>query len=327
MSAAVLAVLLAACGGPSPSATATPTSKPSPRSVVAQLRCRIAVATWNFAGGGWKGGWVTFPGGAFTADPSSNVQPPGDAAADGTGLSYDVPLKRWLPVAREMVRPDGQVYVYMASQETNPEIRMVDADGRTTVLGSLPKNLIGYHLVGAQPEGVYVTNWGAGLWRLPYSGGVEQLNTGQFWTVVSSGYAYGPVAGAGYSNPGNQIDQLNLSTTEAGPWFVKPDHAHWWIPGFDASGEPIVVWVSAAFEIWLGISSRKLLYSAPVNSPPDKAPLTTMESAIGDAHGIWVATRAGLYLYTEQAGWELASSATSDGQRPDHRSELVSGCF
>jgi hypothetical protein len=322
MLGSVLSMLLSACGS-SPAATTTPSALARPPSIVAGLHCKVALALWH---GAWTGGWLSLPDGAFTADPSSSVSPAPDTA-DGTGLSYDVALKRWLPASPDVVRPDGQVYAYLAPQQIDGQVRVVDANGRTTVLSVLPHNLVGYHLVSVLPEGVYVTNWRGGLWRLRYSGGIEQLNTKEPWSAVANGFAYGPAAGRGYLNNADEIDRFNLATGEAGPWFVKQGML-WGIAGFAPTGEAVVTWSSGSrTELWLASSPPKLLYATTSFEEVNAA--ATGWSVVDDAHGMWVATGAALYLYSEQAGWERVWTATPDVFKPGvgQRVALASGCI
>ena len=104
---------------PSPVPSATPT----PPSLLATLNCRIAVSTGNPG----SGGFVAIPGGQFTADKASDVDLPGQSGA--SGLSYSVALRKWLPVPRSWITPDGKRYVYWNWQQGTLEV--VDAATNT----------------------------------------------------------------------------------------------------------------------------------------------------------------------------------------------------
>lgn len=293
---------------PSPvqSPTPSPSPSPSPISVVATLHGKIAIS----AGNSGSGGWIQFPGGAFTADPKSNVALPGLGYANG--LAWNASMNAWVPVNWYLVRQDGQVYAFMNWTQTGVVVQVVRRNGTTYQLGGLPQNVYSFGAISAEPEGVYVVNTGGqgGLWLLDYSGGVKQLAQSGFWQVASFGYAYGTITSSVPQGGTNVIRRMNLKTGLTTDWFTRPGKRSQ-VVGVTINGTPIIESTSSTTdEVWLGTQTPKLLATnyAPPSGVNGQQPYVM--SALGDQVGIWIATTTGLYLYTDKAGLEFASSAT-----------------
>lgn len=299
---------------PTPSPKTSPTPSPSPYSAIANVRGKIAIST----GQAGSGGWITFPGGAFTADPKSNVSIQGQGWANG--LAWNAAMNGWVPVNWYMVRNDGQVYAFMTWTQNGPSVQAVRRNGTTFMLGTLPQNNTGYSALGAEPEGVYVTtdNGQGGLWLLDYSGGVKQVAATGFYQLAAFGYAYGTVTPFVPQGGTNVIIRTNLKTGQTVNWFTRPGLESR-VVGVTLDGTPIIEASDrTSAQVWLGAQNPKLLHVAvldptrqssnyPGYQPQQPAYAIT---ALGDQVGIWVATYDGLYLYTDKAGWEFASSTT-----------------
>lgn len=292
---------------PSPMQSPTPSALPSPVSTVATLHGKIAISS----GQSGSGGWIQFPGGAFTADPKSNATLPGMGFANG--LAWNAAMNTWVPVSWYMVRQDGQVYAYISSTQTGLVVVVVRRDGTTFQLGALPQNVFTFGAISAEPEGVYVINTTGqgGLWLLDYAGGVKQLAPNGFWQMAAFGYAYGTITPSVPQGATNVIRRMNLKTGQTADWFSRPGMQSQ-VVGMTINGTPIIEARSVSVsEVWLGTQTPKLLHSTMAMPPTGMyGQQLYVTSALGDQVGIWVATTNGLYLYTDKSGWELASQTT-----------------
>src|SRR5258708_27613013 len=68
--------------------------------------CRLPVLA------GTSGAFISFPDGAVTIDHSLALSP--YKGGYGNGYTYDAPVKKWVPVPRSSVSPDGRSYSYLA---------------------------------------------------------------------------------------------------------------------------------------------------------------------------------------------------------------------
>jgi len=192
-----LAVILAACGGPTtasgghPNVSPTPKPSLSPSSTTGSVggrSCRLPVVTWTQTAQGRVAaeGFLTYPTAQLTSDASGGVVLDGTryrstakpylyGGGPGAG-SYDWPLGRWLPVKPRSVSPDGSHYAYSTDFGA---IHVVDV---ATGIDRTLKGLEGpdYVLYYAK-EGVYFNQeWegppGPGLWLLdPVTGTVQAV--------------------------------------------------------------------------------------------------------------------------------------------------------
>ena len=293
---------------PKASPTPSPAASPTPASVIATLNGKIAIS----GGQPGSGGWIQFPGGAFTADPKSNVTLPGGNW--GYGLAWNAATKAWVNVTWYQVRQDGQLYVFSVWDSTGQRVEAVRRDGTTYMLAPLPQSpTYAFTILSAEPEGVYVSTLSGqgGLWLLDYAGGIRQVSPTGFWQLAAFGYAYGTVTPYVPQGATNVILRMNMKTGVYVEWFTRPGMQSHTV-GVTVAGMPVIEATSAATdEVWLGTQVPKLLTSRPAPATvPGGQPGAYVSSALGDEVGIWVATSAGLYLYTDKAGWEFASPTT-----------------
>lgn len=312
-------------GAPSPGAT--PGGRTSPRpstvAVVASLKCRIAISS----GQPGSGGFVTFPGAIFAADPSSNVQ-----SAFGYGLMFDRAFSRWLPVPRSWVSPDGTRYVYWDPRAGSLEAVSLNSSG-LTALGPKPGGAASaarvssalWQPVEALEAGVYAIAAGPpspGLWLFPWSGSGEQqvIGTG-FWHAIGGSAAYGTASQSVPQGAENTILRLTLAGGSPVEWFSRPGLQSR-VVGFDVAGNAVVEAGSpGATEVWLvtGPRAGTKLLTIPQPQPGQSGGQSraALMSVVGDANGIWLATTDGLY-FAGPTGTEKASSVTG---------LLGAGCF
>jgi hypothetical protein len=288
-----------------PSSGAAPSPEPSPTSLVASLSCRLPIS--SYAGG--SGGFVSFPAGTFSSDPASIIAGPG-------ANTYDRAAAKWLPVSRSAVTPDGTRYVEW--DELNRSFRVVAvASGLQTEIGpafsgpawgaaSIARtNGSPWTLLDAAPDGVYATPpfgrvAGSGLWFFAYSGGAEkQMATFGYWQAVGGSAAWGTRAPAAPQGATVTIVRLDLGTGGAVDWFSQ-DGMDARVAGFDAAGHPVVVTSSqTSVQVWLvdgqNRGSRVLALPRP-QAQGYQQNTAGVQSVVGDANGVWLATFDALYL-------------------------------
>ena len=163
------------------------------------------------------GGFVEGPQGVWTADPRGGISKSGNfyvtdvvPTLKGTAFSswdvgsYDLALKRWLPVRRSQVRGDGLAYAYAEPYKANASdplenstrIHVVSpADGSDRVIYSGPPRSV----VDYESDGIYVTaahyyageGYGVGLWRLdPRTGAATEIPNGVAFEVLDHGIGW-----------------------------------------------------------------------------------------------------------------------------------------
>jgi hypothetical protein len=274
-----------------------------------QLVCRLPV----YAGQNGSGGFIQYPGGNFTADPSSAVGlPSGASPAPGggyggnfLGIAYDRPFARWLPVPYTWVSPDGSRYAFAAGDG----IYWVDvATGTEYELGA------GHYwtLVGVKNDGVYASIAGqGGLWFLPYTRSPQQITTTGFWQAVSTTAAYGTATSAVPQGVANTIIRLDLSSGTVSDWFTRQG-ASSAVRGLDAAGNPIV-----DVQLYAG-DSETWIAKGPTADPifGSVENLRDQGTPIADTHGIWFVFYSsppyvqGLALYIPGTGLYWMSNYT-----------------
>ncbi|HEV2036181.1 MAG TPA: hypothetical protein VGU71_18645 [Candidatus Dormibacteraeota bacterium] len=291
-----------------------PSSSGAPAQTYA-MNCSLPV----YAGGPGSGGFITFPGGNFIADPRSGVvlpspspgspspPPPGYGQPQfQNGLSYDRAHSRWLPVQSSWVTPDGSRYAYLS-----PDSIYVQnvADTGQIELG------VGHAwaIVSVVANGVYATNpTVAGLWFLPFTGAAKQVIAGGYWQAAAGGFAYGTVTSAVPQGAANTIIRLDLNTGSQVDYFTRPSSQSS-VVAFDTKGSPIIqAYTPNGTEIWLatGPNVSAVLVVSTQGFNPNGTPFA-------DSHGIWFpgyANYSGADIALFVAGQGLFSMASLGAQ-------------
>ena len=311
----VLIVVLAACG-PSSSTSSIPAPSPSqsPRATgEPELTCRLPAAI--AINGNVTGGFVSFPGGDFTADRASTLVQRGadQFQAGGTppgrrGLTYDRAFSQWLPVARNAVSPDGAKYVYTDGRLDSQKAHLVDVrTGAENVIA-----LTGFQFVALvveyRADGIYLASGyegpALGLWLLdPVAGSYRQLpvTTRGIWDVDRgfswTGVLVDPADSRGPS-ASDSVVRVDLKTGAKTSWFTRLGSSVYPI-GFDQDGHPFVsvhawdTYPGGSTEVWLATApdSAKLIDSGSLQlgAPGQGEP-------VADLHGVWFAGSQGIYL-------------------------------
>lgn len=261
------------------------------------LACQLPVYT---SGVQKSGGFISFPDGKFVADKSSGVVAPGDGA--WFGLTYDVAVKRWLPVPKTWVSPDGTVYFFAEPLSGNNMMFEVNAQsGVSAELGITPLGY-GWQVMAVTPDYVFAISLmsHAGVYVMPISSPYSQERSipDGFWTAGYGDYIFGTTVPGGGAieriDARNQI--MDTSPIGAEPWFNKSSSAE--ILGFDGSGNP-VIWTGTGLWIATGPDQATLISSSPPLAIPTSqdSPLYGTDAPVSDTHGLWFSTTDGIYLY------------------------------
>lgn len=306
---AVVAIGLAGCGGGS-TAGATPT--PSTTATVASaLNCSLPIALDS----GQQAGFLSIPSGTFTPDPSAGVS--------SSGITYDRPYKRWLPVRWTQVLPDGSAYAYTREATPTPTRNEIHIVNVATGSDRVVFNQDAYHVVAYQPEGVYLdyhlngTDASSGLWRLDAAGSLRAYPSGRQatwgWIAAGSAWSYS-VNGNRFGS--NSFNRLDLSTGAVETWFTvaapeppAPGSKSIRVIGFDGSHPLVQVYVDDhTSQIWrlsaAGQATRLPDLPLGVLSPP---------FSVADSHGTWlIAGDGSVYLYAG-AVFKRVAAAPSAG--------------
>lgn len=246
------------------------------------LSCSLPV----YAGQVGSGGFVTFPGGQFIADPKSNVTaptppgvspPPPGYGMGGQPLAYDRAYSRWVPVAYRQLTPDGSHYAFPYQGGI---YAVTVSSGALTQLQAGPD----WRIVEVRNEGVYVGKvTTGGLWLAPFTGSPHQITSSGYWQAVNGGSAYGTVTSAVPQGAANIVIQMNLQTGYTVNWFTQP-YTQATVVGFDGQGNPILYAYGPNGEsVWIASAPGSDVLITTGNT------FNTSADPITDRNGIWFA--------------------------------------
>jgi hypothetical protein len=213
-----------------------------------------------------------------------------------------VAVKRWLPVPKTWVSPDGTVYFFAEPLSGNNMMFEVNAQsGVSAELGITPLGY-GWQVMAVTPDYVFAISLmsHAGVYVMPISSPYSQERSipDGFWTAGYGDYIFGTTVPGGGAieriDARNQI--MDTSPIGAEPWFNKSSSAE--ILGFDGSGNP-VIWTGTGLWIATGPDQATLISSSPPLAIPTSqdSPLYGTDAPVSDTHGLWFSTTDGIYLY------------------------------
>jgi hypothetical protein len=281
--------------------------------------CRLPFAQ-DVSPGQWRGGFIDFPSGAFTPDPSAPRIP---------GY-YDRAVSKWLPVPRNLVARDGLHYAYTTGGigQTPGPLRLHVVDAASGVDKVIPLALSDqqtYWVADYAPEGIYIeSGWEVaryGSWRVdPIKGTLTDLGkqehvvddgTGHAWVAVFDARDPHPARSGMTGDPlPNEVGRRDLKTGTLEVWFYKP--------GFNVA--PSGAFVNGGLLVWVepSISDTSIerrheywLAGAPGMSHRI-AYIEGGSGSIADRHGIWMGSIDGLYLITPDGNTKLVSNLRGD---------------
>jgi hypothetical protein len=281
------------------------------------LSCRLPV----YAGGPGSGGFISFPGGNFTADPRSAVTVPSPSPGTPSpppqmgqyqgwwGTTYDRAYSRWLPVPFAWVTPDGTRYAY-PGQTGGVYVQNI-SNGTEVELGDGKV----WTVIDVEATGVYaVTGASGGLWFLNFSGTVTQVIATGYWQAVAAGFGFGTPTSSVPNGAGNTIMRLDLSNGTTTDYFSRQG-VQSYVQGFDPAGNPVIyVQGLGGVEIWIGTAPNVATEIANLNGSNfyPNGPL------VSDIHGLWIGGSNGIALHVTGAGWYAMSNIGG---------QLAGGCY
>jgi hypothetical protein len=273
------------------------------------------------------GGFVHFPGGSFTLDPAAEMlsgptpglwktaaKPSLLGSSDSSlgRITYDPAVRRWLPVGRAQISPDGLHYAYLepvfpisAGIQTGPgpiglRIHLVDVQ---TAFDRVVFSHTGspfYTVAGYAKQGLYLSTAcmeGCGpdalkLWILDVATGtVTKVSDRQGFTwLIGDKYAWV----ATYEASTSHLIKLDLQSNQETIWL---SNAGMTLIGLDSEGFPLVTLNDAGGSSLLRVTAplqSENLFSGPSNGQ--------LSAAVADSAGTWLgggqSGDEGLYLYT-----------------------------
>lgn len=293
MAALLGVIVLAACGAVSklPTSTALTAAVPRTAGLTAFAGpCRLAV-TWGETSSTRPpagGGFVSFPGAAFAADPTAHTTSPGY-------LTYSPTSKFWLPATSQFASPDGTKWLYF-TLGLGTVMTLTDvATGQSTNLDNAQRN---WNPVGIDDSAAYAASEDrSGLWRFPFTGAPgTQLISGGYWAAISPGAAWGFANQSVPAGAPTVLRRRDLNTGSVTDFARFTDPVT--IVGLDGAGLPVLSTGQGGTLLALTASGDEIqiatgftLVTWPeAGSPP-------LFSVVGDSHGLWIGGADGIYLY------------------------------
>jgi hypothetical protein len=241
------------------------------------------------------------------------------------GIFYSRTAKRWLPVPRNAVSPDGLRYAYAEGWAGGApdRLRVVEiASGKETVfqLSQDPFSVFDF-----EADAVYLIQaWegSSGLWRFDLATGkqsrvaaIDNIWAGDGESVwAGSVNPADPHPLAGMTTQPDQVDQITVRTGHRQPWLYRPVSGVY-VMGLDRHGKP-VVFVNAGKEVGgfyqSGDNAEIVVLDSPttartIYSGSAGTALDLLPTAI-DEHGTWFGGMAGIYLLEDGAALRKVSA-------------------
>ena len=290
------------------------------------LSCRLPV----YVGPPGSGGFISFPGGTFNADPTSAVTIPSPSPGGSSpapvgpgygygypGLSYDHAYSRWLPVPYTWVSPDGSRYAHPSADSIYVENV---ATGATIELGQGHA----WSVTGVSDQAVYasIVNQ-AGLWQLSFSGPAKEISTTGFWAQASPTAAFGGTTSAVPQGVANTIVRLDLKTGAITDWFTKQG-AQSFVSGLDSHGNPLIAvsYFNVNYsETWstTGPGTASPIFNSGENLFSSGAP-------IADSHGVWIPVNYSVPYYQSTQGIVLYVAGSGLYWMTSLGTQIAGGC-
>jgi len=274
----------------SPTAQPSPTPQPTPTPSVFTGSCKLPIS-WGDMGTPLSGGFVSFPGASFAPDSSASglITPYGQDWA-----SYDAPMRKWVPVTRERLSPDGTAWLY-GTLGRGMIYHAVDVStGKDTTLWGSDQM---FRVIGLDNSFAYAmldTTVGAQLWKLPLDGSQGfRLKVNGTWQFVNHGAAWGTGSASLPQGAPFSLQRFDMQNKTITTWVQLSGPGS--LVGFDANGAPIVQIGSSGGDVIVAPSpgvQRPVAQAVTFAKGPGEMSLP----AVGDAHGIWLALTDGIYL-------------------------------
>lgn len=294
----------------SPARLESPSPTP-PSAATVDFSCRLPVSVSGQTS--LTSGFVQFPAASFTADPGGGFtvdQSTGSYRLLSTKLPrliggatqsvfYDRAYQRWIPAPRAAVYPDGSRYAYITGGSSQT-VRVVEVATGTEQVFAAPHPING-GVVDYSPSGIYLAGVGeaseTGVWLLNPQNGTERLLSQEKIVVaVNAGRSWLSQSPTGAPSPDTLV-QLDLATGAKTVWFSRPGQTVV-LDGLTADGLPVISLTNAATYLLRSPSTRDQIYSGG----------NWFANVSSDAHGVWMNSFDGLYLYVPGNGLHLVVS-------------------
>jgi hypothetical protein len=247
-------------------------------------------------------GWLTFPGGQLSTDPSADLTPPPNSFID-RGPSYNWRFSRWVPVSWYAQSPDFSSYAY----GTRDGLHVVDAETGADRLIAGTRDLW-MNIIKFEPEGIYAQRLGGGLWRInPSTGSAELVLNQGSWLTVGHGAAWGFTPATVGVRSLVRADVRDASTAL---WYTRAPVTD--VFGVDSTGRPVIA-VATSRGNGADMPMQIMVLSGPeegdifhpTDGPWNLAFFENGWQASTDSHGVWVPWPDGIYLLASGPGLTL----------------------
>jgi len=276
-------------GSPSP----FPNSSSRPASGAEFPNCQLAVSwrVFDRSTRQWsstRAGFIQLPGGTLTEDPAGT-----DVAAFRSQVFYDLTARKWLPVGREAVSPDGSQFAFVDSATglhlvtvSSGNDRLLLADGGWAVVDF---GLDALYLAKSEPvQSVFGGSGVAlkGLYREPVTGGTPRrlLSSDVAYFTIARGYAWALALRDLDARP-RQLLRIDLRSGASDVWYTAPEGGIGQL-AVDTTGVPIVTLPGGGTLRLLRVEARdttRTLFENPDQAQPQGG------YAI-DSAGLWLST-------------------------------------
>ncbi len=320
----VAALLLVACGTPTPvPPQPTGASAILVRSA-ADLHCALPVVTPAHIG------FVDFPSGRFSADPNA-------PSGDRSWLTYDYDKHQWMKIfysfGNQLISPDGTEYVEanggpIASGPGGP-----GGQGYTDIYAvSIPST--GMRRLGRvsgrarpivwRPDGIYLDNGfivrfdpttGKSVELGPKGPQAANMNGGLWFWLTSTAAWYSLIAGPNQGDQ-NSIYSMSLKGGSLTKWLSAPAGRSVSIIGFVSPDEPLVV--GSNTEPYTSMTGVRFMQLRKPEAP-ENLDFDSSINAWGftDTMGVWLNSPGHLWLYDRAGPIPIADlSAVVGGELP-----------
>jgi len=232
-------------------------------------------------------------------------------------LYYDAAQRRWLPVSRESVSPDGSRYAYVVPFTTAVQVVAVATGLESSYV--VPRGP--WHVLDFTPDGVYLNQeWegvGSGLWKLDLrTSQLRQVLSDRTVTFVANETAWvwdvDPSARASYSafagaNVPNRVSRLDLRSGALTHWVTTADAVPNVI-GFDIHGSPFIVAKGQQESVVELVPAPDRVVNVTTYRVGPSGPVFDPRTAIADESGEWLGGPDGLYRYDASGFHRVAAT-------------------
>jgi hypothetical protein len=300
----VAAIVMVACSAPGArpsSSSASPPGSPSqsqnstsrPATGAGLPNCQLAVSwrifdqstrQWSST----RAGFIRLPEGTLTEDPAGTA-----AAAVRSQVFYDLAARKWVPVRREAVSPDGSQFAFVDSASglhlvtvSSGNDRLLLADGGWAIVEFGSDAL---YLAKAEPvQSVFAGSGIAlkGLYREPLTGGPPRrlLSSDVAYFTIAKGHGWALLLQDFDARP-RQLVRIDLQSGASDVWYTAPESGIGQL-AVDTTGSPIVSLPGGGALQLMRVEAKdttRTLFESPDKAQPQGGYAV-------DSAGLWLST-------------------------------------